>query len=618
MPWAPSSVTDEDWGTLRVTAGPKGDTPTDVTFFRDVPCEIRSFSFTDPWGPEAATIAFPQITGFDEPGVTTGLEWMVDGAIITIWRVHADGVTQTVLWDGQIVAWDDNENEQAGETLITCRGSLLQLVDYRRAPGITRQAASLDDIWRNEFDHSPGVREHLKTESPVVLGGPTGISFAGRPAWPSAYEYVSDLHARSVISTTDSWVTQWQPPRTPILTKRSAYGQTVTLTFGTPGLSTRLTRDYVSADNVVYIEGVDTYGGGGRYRNLYENGPDDAVFFQPGGYLDDVHGYDENGTASLDDNSGRIDSALQRRERYMNLGEGFALVEAKSLAQFYVDRDSDPGWFGSLVLRIDPEERSRLELRAGDRVLLKHWAGSGATGVTFQITRCEHAAAGGIYQTSLTVDSRNRDDFVVQKLIERIRAGTSPSRRLQLGRDSVQTIDSKVPWSDSAGSGWLPLERFYDGTSTVSATGGTWAGNIFSILASEGPDLIVRLDVVASLDTTFAVVVCDWEVTAAILDAATTDPLTFDGAWYQAIPGCLFAAGQLLARCGYHPSTEELGGVVTGVHRDEDTWTITHNRGTPSAGGGDVDNSGNPAKVWVAIFPESTADFYARLIHGNE
>lgn len=619
--WTPSSDADNDWGRLRATAAPIGASGfTDITSsLRGAPIEITSFSFTDPFGPEAAVLTAQQVTPFDTFG-SGDLAWIADGTRINIEWVHTDEATVTVLWEGTLESVDLDWNETGGSTVFTCSGALFQSGDYQRLRGVSRQAASLEAILANEFSPAAGVRPNLYTLPLIVSGGPTGLSFQGRPGGITAIDYVRDLLSRSAIdSGADQWTVQWQTPRQPVLVKRSAWGTTYHLSAGQPGLSVRVTQDWSQTYNVIYGEGVDTLGGGGTWSNLHFFGPDDAVFYEPLAYDTSVHGYDEDGSGGLTDNTSRLITSRRRRERYIAFGEGFSLNDAKDLASQYLTRDSDPGWVGEATLRVGPEESvHNLELKAGDRFVIRQLAGSGSTGKTFSAAHVVHQRQGGLYTTTLTLDTKNRDADVLQKILERNKAGLSPAKRLQLGRSSTQVEDSKFPWDDTNGAGWLPRSRAprfnsgIEGSQTVSCTGGQW--NTFEILGSEGPDLIVLTELYASLATTYAVCVTDWNVNTANLPS---NPLTATTDWFSNVPGILYAAGMSGQRCGYWPGTEANGDSVTGVMKDEDTWTIIHDRGTPGADSGADDTSGNPSRLWISIYPTDTCTFHGRLHHGT-
>lgn len=607
MAWAASSTVDEDWGRLRVLIGPQGSAQTDVTFFRDVPAEVVSWSSSDPFGDETGVIRFPQITPFDLLGDST-LGWLVEWANVDIQLVHPDGSTLTTLWEGMVAAWDFDQDERQGSLTVTCIGSLHQLRLYKRSPKGSRAPSTLDDIFTHEFSTADNDRPAGRWGTPVVVGGPTGISFVNRPAWLDAASTLMEFLSRSSISNgTDQWTVQKVAPRVPTLIKRSAFGTTYTLTVGTPGLTVRLSQDFYMTRNVIYGEGVDTLGGGGKWRNFFL-----PEFFQPIGYDPAVHPFDEDGAGGLATDNARVDENHVRIEDFINFGEGYSLLEAKALADQYIDRDQDPGWVGTMTLRIDPEEGSRYQLKAGDRINLKEFAGSAAVGISFTIAHVDVNIPA--LSVTLAVDTKSRDYNVLQKILERNKEGTAPSRRLQLGRESGQIADSKFPWDDSNGAGWYPRERAFDGTSTVSLTANTW--NVHEIVGAEGPDLIVKLQMYLSVSTQFALAVCDWQIDTSYLPS---NPLTYDGDWPTLldIPGVLYAAGSLGQRAGYWPGTESNGDSVTGVHVDEGTWPISHSRGTPD-GAGDSENSGSPAKLWVAIFAASTCTAHGQLIHGVE
>lgn len=602
---------EENWGRLRILIGEPGAAMVDCTFFRGIPTLVQSVSWSDPFSDETLVIQFPQISPFEQYGVGA-LAWLGPFSNVVLQRVHPDGVTTSTLWEGLTVEYQQNLDERAGTLTVTCIGILHQVGFYVRAPKSSRAPDTLEVICANEFSTADGNRPHLRTNPLTVTGGPTGISFVHRPAWLDARAFLFEMLSRSALSGSDQWTIRKVAPRTPNLIKRSAYGSTWTMTCGTPGLSLRLNADFTTQRNGIYGEGVDTYGGGGKWRNFILK-PEE--YFQPLSYDTSVHPHDEDGSGGLTTNYARLDRDDVRIEDFINFGEGVSRSEAQSMAELYRIRDHFVGYAGSATLRSDPVEGSRFDIREGDLFVIPYHVDN-PSGTNLHVAKVEWNWPD--MSVTLSLDTKNRDNDVLQRILERKREGTSPAKRLQLGRDSGQIADSKFPWDTEAGSGWFPRTRTprfnggVEGSQTVSCTGGTWT--ITEILGGEGPDTIVRTLIRASISTPFAVVVTDWKITSADLPV---NPLTAAATWYQNVTGLLYAAGSLGQRAGYYPSTEVDGGAVTGVHVDEDAWTVTHSRGEPEGVGGD-DYSGSPAKLWVGIFPLSTANFRGLLTHGVE
>lgn len=598
---------EESWGRLRVLIGPPGEALTDCTFFRDIPTIVESVSWSDPFSDETAVIRFPQITPFENGGIGE-TEFLAPYGNVILQRVHPDGETLTTLWEGMVVEYQQNLDGRSGYTTVTCIGILHQVGFYRRAPKSSRAPDTLEVICANEFSTSIGNRPHLRNYPLTVTGGPTGISFVHRPAWLDSRAFLFETLSRSAISGGDQWTIRKVAPRTPDLVKRSDRGEEWTMTCGTPGLAFRLVTDMTTRRNVIYGEGVDTFGGGGKWRNFI---PKPEEFFQPLSYQDTVHPHDEDGDGGIDTDFDRLNLDRVRIEDFINFGEGVSRSEAQEIAELYRIRDFSAGFAGTATLTSDPEEGSRFDIREGDTFVMPYHLDNPA-GTSFHVAKVEWDWPSG--SVTLNLDTKNRDNDVLQRILERKREGTSPAKRLQLGRDSGQIADSKFPWDTESGSGWLPRTRAprFSGAQTVSCTGGAWT--ITEILGGEGPDTIVRTLIQASLSIPFAVLVTDWKITSADLPA---NPLLAASSWYQGIPGLLYAAGSLGQRAGYYPSTEVDGGSVSGLHIDEDSWVVTHSRGVPD-GVGDSENSGSPGLLWVGIFPESTAAFHGLLTHGVE
>ena len=88
MAWAYTQTTTEG-GYFVVLFRAPGQSWTDVTYFRNVPVQIQSYSSGDPFSDAVAVLSFPQITGFDSFGVGE-LSWFNQESDVNIYYIEPD------------------------------------------------------------------------------------------------------------------------------------------------------------------------------------------------------------------------------------------------------------------------------------------------------------------------------------------------------------------------------------------------------------------------------------------------------------------------------------------------------------------------------------------------
>ena len=76
--WVPTSSVSEDWGIIQIIVGGQ-----DVTYFRDHPSQMGSWSTNEPNGDAATSVFFPQISWWERPNHGE-LAWIEAGKDVTI------------------------------------------------------------------------------------------------------------------------------------------------------------------------------------------------------------------------------------------------------------------------------------------------------------------------------------------------------------------------------------------------------------------------------------------------------------------------------------------------------------------------------------------------------
>ena len=190
MSWHNPPILREDWGRLRLIMNNQ-----DVSFYRDVPCQVKEWSSNEPFDDATLVVAMPQITPFEALP-----SFMGDHCNVDLRVVHPD-TSQTVLFEGMFTVENDRMTQKENGLEITCIGALYQLDFFRRVPEMFRRGDVEDDLWpliAAEFDHNR--RPSLRTGG-IITPGWVGISYDQIGAWqPSLTGYLQELLAVATSS----------------------------------------------------------------------------------------------------------------------------------------------------------------------------------------------------------------------------------------------------------------------------------------------------------------------------------------------------------------------------------------------------------------------------------
>lgn len=181
-----------------------------------------------------------------------------------------------------------------------------------------------------------------------------------------------------------------------------------------------------------------------------------------------------------------------RVEAHYSFGSGLTLKDGIRAGEQVIARAKDPSFYGTITLSADPEEGSRLDIRPGENILLKHHRTSGVapinsneglipivgstdlwlnkdTGFVWEYVVAEYLPYGYLFhiasveldfdtlEMKLTVDTKARDLATLDQIIVRNKEGLrDPAKRLQLGRASGVHNDLTLPWDYEAGAGYIP------------------------------------------------------------------------------------------------------------------------------------------------------------------
>jgi len=147
---------------------------TDVTFFRDIPVQILSLDYADPFGPTTATLSFPQITGFDSKasipwlkpftnvdvyylpctatswhaGESTVLNPLDNSSRLYVHEYDQTGTRILPIWEGFI----NNIDPTPTDTQIGCQGALYQLDHFYSKPLNPLRPKRVEELIARYFD----------------------------------------------------------------------------------------------------------------------------------------------------------------------------------------------------------------------------------------------------------------------------------------------------------------------------------------------------------------------------------------------------------------------------------------------------------------------------------
>lgn len=201
---------------------------------------------------------------------------------------------------------------------------------------------------------------------------------------------------------------------------------------------------------------------------------------------------------------------VMRVERELDFGPGVTKAQGLQSALQYLRRESQPGWTGTLTLACDPQEGSRLDIRAGQNIRLLGW---NQRTIRLHIAQATHDPAG---TTTLMVDSKYRDLMTVGQVIARNKQNQADPARMpgKLNRRSRGEIDTIVEYDAESSAGIIPRHALF---------GGLW--NVLRIPVSQ-LGRIVRLEYTTDTPAArFCLALFGKPITAADLDRLVGSPL---------------------------------------------------------------------------------------------
>ena len=467
----------EPLGFFRIFATPPGGYSREITLFRGAPVQIGSVSTQDPFTEVTAQLSFPQITVFDAPG-EGDLDWLVSSADIDIVWQNVGDYDFTWRWEGYIASYSFSMSGQDSTFTMDLKGALYGLDDYLAIPSFPRRPIPYEILLAQAFDQTehpahlgrfrvlfpsdwsqkvPAFTDprYLRALKPWgVATGQLWTGFTSRST--GSWEPLLTGHVQSLLTVMfadggTQWSIRNRGNRRPELflrqTPEASSDAIIEITLGAPGVSLDGSRDFTQRAGVIYGAGQDE--AGIAFSNVQVSPDGRTTFYKPYAYSPRMWPRKSNPN---------YDKELKPKETMLRFQDGVDEVSALKIAQGQYQRFSEPGITGTITLTTDPRLSSgalmpRLMIRGGQSIRINGLLGV-RQGVLAHITQA--SADFTNLTTTLTFDTKYRDQLTVDEVRARTRDALTPMRALQVGKYSNTIQDLVLPWSYAAGSGIIP------------------------------------------------------------------------------------------------------------------------------------------------------------------
>jgi len=247
--WVPSSTVQADVGRLQIIVG-----GVDVTFFRNAETPFPTWDRAEPFGSKSASIALPQITGFDSLGVGD-LAWCVKGASAEIRLIRPDN-SKLSLFYGFISEADVSED--TGVFTLQCHGVLYQGDLQLMKPPFVLTPADAGTVIPQALNAVVG-RRYGSTATVK-----TGVKVGRTASWDPILTSWIMGHLATLITGGRQWTVQCDRA-TPVMARKNLTTVDATVRLGQRGIQIDLQSDLTQEPNAIYGEGIRD--DGGRWRN---------------------------------------------------------------------------------------------------------------------------------------------------------------------------------------------------------------------------------------------------------------------------------------------------------------------------------------------------------------
>lgn len=467
----------EALGYFRVFAQPPGGVRKEITVFRGVPVKVANATTGDPFTDITAQISLPQVTVFDAPG-EGDLDWLVAEADIDIVFQNTGAYEFDWAWEGYIASFSLSLSGNDSSVTLDCKGAFFGLDDYLGIPSFPRRPIPYEILIARAFDQTYHPARlgnfrmlfpdwwHLRVPESndpdyLIALKPYGVStgqlwtgFSSRST--GTWEPLLTGHVQSMLSDMfaaggNQWSIRNRGKRRPELYLRqipdSHDDSIIEIYLGAPGVSFEGSRDYTQRAGVIYGQGADE---AGITFNGMEITPDGRqTYFKP-------FAYSARQWPRL--NNPMYDKQVKPKETMVQFVQGVDEISATKIAQAQYQRFAEPGITGSITLLTDPRYADgslcpRMMIKAGATIRVHGLFGI-KEGVLAHVTQSQ--VDFNALTTSLSYDTKYRDQLTVEEVRARTRDALNPLHALQVGKYTNTINDLVIPWSYKHGSGIIP------------------------------------------------------------------------------------------------------------------------------------------------------------------
>jgi hypothetical protein len=464
-------------GYFRIFATPPGGHRREITIFRSAPVKVSSASTGDPFTDVTAQISLPQVTVFDHLG-EGDLDWCVADCDIDIVFQNTGAYDFDWRWEGYIASFSYSLTGSESSITLDCKGAFYGLDDYLAIPTFPRRPIPYEILIARAFDQDlhPARLGNFRMvfprwwkqtvpewNDPTYLSAlkPYGVStgqlwtgLLGRST--GSWEVLLTGHVQSMLATMftgsgSQWSIRNRGQRRPELYLReipdSSDDSIIEIYLGSPGVAFDGSRDYTQRAGVIYGVGSDD---AGITYNGMEITPDGrTTYYKPFAYS--ARQWPRRGNPMYD-------KRVKPKETQLQFQQGIDEVAAAKVARATYQRFAEPGITGTVTLLTDPRYSDgslcpRMMIRAGSTIRLNGLFGI-KEGVLAHVT--QSTVDFNALSTSLSYDTKYRDQLTVAEVQARTRDALTPLRALQVGKYSNTINDLIIPWSYRHGSGIIP------------------------------------------------------------------------------------------------------------------------------------------------------------------
>jgi hypothetical protein len=467
----------EPLGFFRIFATPPGGFEREITLFRDAPVQIGSVSTQDPFTDQTASLSFPMITTFDTPGVGD-LDWLVPNCDIDIVWQNVGAYDFEWRWEGYIASYSFSLSGQDSSFSTDLKGAFYGLDDYLAIPSHPKRPIPYEILIAKAFDQAlhpahlgqfqirwpsdwtltvPPFKDpnYLLALKPNGIGTDkrwTGFTSRSTGSWePMLSGFVQSLLTVMFAEGGSQWSIRNLGRRRPELFLRripdSSDDSIIEIYLGAPGVQFDGSKDFTQRAGVIYGSGKDE--AGIEFSNIQVTPNGATTYFKPFAWSPQM--WPRKGNPSYK-------KTVKPKEVMIQFQTGVDEISAMKIAQGQYQRSAEPGITGTITLTTDPRRSSgalmpRLMIKGGMTIRINGLFGV-REGVLAHVT--ESSADFTNLTTTLTFDTKYRDQLTVEEVRARTRDALTPMRSLQVGKYSNTIQDLILPWSYKAGSGVIP------------------------------------------------------------------------------------------------------------------------------------------------------------------